>query len=109
MTELEAIGTLWVCTDCMTTRETGEDPDVAPDREPWGTLDAGAGDVTPGLLWSEHYDPAGCESAFDSGGECGCDREDFVHGDLRPCDGCGSSLGGSRYAYTLWGRTTVAS
>lgn len=98
MTSTIAAATLWVCTDCLFARE-GDPSDEPTDREPWSAL-APAADVTLGLLWAEHFDPIACEDAFRSGGDaCGCETDDFS---WSSCHGCGSTLGGSRHAYTLW-------
>jgi hypothetical protein len=93
-------GVIWVCQDCMFAHANGESP-IDPDPtqpEPWA-LDDGA-DVTMGLSWDEHDDPAGCEAAFNSGSDqCDCEHRSFS---WSACEGCGSSLGGDRYAFTYW-------
>lgn len=88
-------GTLWVCVDCMLTEATGELPaDLDADQPaPWAR--ESATDVTPGLLRSEHND--GCEGDWEQG--CYCEHREFS---WSQCDGCGSTLGGSRHAYTWW-------
>jgi hypothetical protein len=93
-----AQGTMWVCVDCLMARES--EPPESPDREPWG-LDPSV-DVTLGLLSTEHDTPCGSFDGPDGdflGGECECETHDFS---WQPCDGCGSTLGGSRHAYTMW-------
>jgi hypothetical protein len=91
--------TIWVCVDCHFTYH-GVDDEPHPDawsREPAST-------VTPGLVASEHL--ADCPNVdHDTGewlgmGDCpGCEDIDFS---WSRCEGCGSTLGGSRHAYTVW-------
>lgn len=87
-------GTLWVCVDCLMMAANDEAP-VDPDPtqpEPWAIENAT--DVTMGLLLSEHY-----SNDCDEEAECDCETRDFS---WSPCDGCGSTLGGSRHAFTWW-------
>ena len=86
--------TIWACVDCLFARE-GE-LETVPDREPWALL-AGQ-DVSIGILWAEHE--CGREKTHSMDTECECDRVNFT---WRPCEACGSTLGGERQAYTLWG------
>jgi len=86
-------GTLWVCINCATMHANGEgsvDPDPN-EPEPWAREPET--DVTMGLLRSEHDD--GC----DPESECSCEHREFS---WAQCDGCGSTLGGSREAFTWW-------
>src|SRR5690242_12921454 len=94
-----AQGTLWVCVDCLMSEANGEEVKPhAGQPEPWALeLDT---DVTAGLTWEEHHNPAECEELFTNGGECYCETQEFS---WSSCDGCGSTLGGSRHAYTWWG------
>lgn len=97
--------TLWVCTDCyyahngVTEEEMGRSYPGAP--RPL-TLIGPEDQVTTGLMAEEHVTPCG---SFESptgdflGGECECERVTFS---WTACDGCGSTLGGSREALTLW-------
>lgn len=79
--------TLWACVDCAGGTEG------TPDAEPWGLWQDGEHlSITMGLMSSEHYDPSECADT-----ECECESRDFSWSD---CDGCGSSLGGSREAFT---------
>lgn len=91
-------GTIWVCTDCMILAANGEEPLDRPDSEPepWALWPDSAGETTMGLLREQH------ECDYATGGEygdCDCERREFSWSD---CDGCGSRLGGARYAYTYW-------
>ena len=86
---------IWVCIDCMLARECGE-PTEYCDREPWGeipTADVGMG-IDCGI-------PNHREEDIDDHSE-NCEQITFS---LARCDVCGSTLGGSRYAYTVlnWG------
>ena len=92
--------TIRVCQDCYLTHHYGyaaEDTEYVPDREPLALVPAGA-DITSGMLHSEHdpdcVDP---ESCGDDGE--GCEHSTFSS---RPCEGCGSRLGGTRDALTVW-------
>lgn len=81
--------TLWVCVDCMMVHANGE-TEGEPDRVPWAIYDD-ARNLTMGLMREEHE----CES--DGDGECDCETLEFS---WSACEGCGSALGGSRYAFT---------
>lgn len=88
---------VWVCVDCLFARE-GDAPE-SPDREPWNLL-AGE-DVTHGLLLGE----SDCECDPETGDPCSeehseCQRREFS---WQACGACGSTLGGEREAYTVWG------
>jgi hypothetical protein len=86
--------TLRVCADCMLSREC--EPVEDSDREPWGLLEPDDyRNLARGLLWSQHDTPAECEASSIG---CECERWDFS---WNRCEGCGSTLGGERYAYTL--------
>lgn len=86
--------TYWVCLDCFYAAEGLTDwaAPSEPDREPLGLIPQGA-TITAGLLREEHDD--GCVE----GEECGCEHVEFS---WLPCAGCGSNLGGSREALTVW-------
>lgn len=93
-------GTMWVCESCMLTDASGELPEDldSTQPEPWALWDgAPLGATTPGMLSAEH------ECGWD--GDCGrtdeCDCEYRSH-DTSDCDGCGSRLDGTRFAYTYW-------
>lgn len=94
-------GTIWVCYDCLHAAVNGEVSDDRPADlpEPWA-LEMGT-DVTPGLTWSEHNDPTGCEATFrDGSDQCSCETREIASS---RCDGCGDWHAGSRHAFTYWG------
>lgn len=80
--------TYWVCVDCHMVHHTGEAPDMPEGCEPWSKLEEGQ-TATSGLLREEHD----CEEGYS------CEYDSFSWSD---CDGCGSLLGGERFAYTVW-------
>ena len=102
MTETVETYTYWVCVDCYVSANDPHSREElgapAPDREPLNMIGEGE-EVTTGMMWADHIDPAGCEAAFRVAAGCDCDRRDFS---WTPCDGCGSTLGGSRDALTVW-------
>lgn len=94
MSKTVPVGTLWVCTCCLFAREgdgDGCDGNGGCEGNPWAEL-ADTDEVTLGLTFEEHSCEPGAE-------ECDCERKEFS---WSSCDGCGSSLGGHRQAYTLW-------
>lgn len=86
---------LWVCSSCMFVAEGVSDADS---RSAWRLVSAAR--VTPGLRVEDHDDECpNVEGGRWVGGEdCWCEDRDFS---WSPCDACGSSLGGSRHAYTV--------
>jgi hypothetical protein len=113
--------TLWVCQCCMLASANGEccqdhardeservtEPGnfytgpIQPTPMPWARYADREGHETMGLLNSEHDED--CD-VFKTGirpddYECDCETRDFS---WSSCDGCGSSLGGERYAFTWW-------
>lgn len=93
MTATEYTTTYWVCVDCYETHHgVREDWRPAPDREPLNLIPEDA-EVTTGLLWGEHAED--CPNRA----ECDCEHDTFS---WSPCDGCGSTLGGTRDALTVW-------
>lgn len=84
-------GTIWVCSDCLMKLANDESPDepVKGEPEPWA-LWSGDSDITPGML-EEHE----CDNRDD------CDCEHIAFSRSR-CGGCGSYLGGDRYACIWW-------
>lgn len=92
--------TLWVCVDCYVTEAYGapsDDPDYKPDREPLGLVDE-AFELSSGMSREEHDEDCPNREEW-LGEDCGCERQEFS---WSSCDGCGSTLGGSRYALTVW-------
>ena len=92
--------TVWVCEDCNLTHhgypldELGREYDVTPLH----LFNADAL-VTAGMLSRDHD----CENrwvGFRTMIGCGEELRDF---DTRACDGCGSTLAGTRHALTVWG------
>jgi len=96
-------GTIWVCVDCLVADVNGEEPIDRPATEPqvWALWEDDTDhELTVGMLHEDHEcdkDDAG--RPLDD--ECGCSRHEFS---WSACDGCGSTLGGSREAYTYWTR-----
>ena len=91
--------TYWVCVDCHLTHHMGEDHVVENGCEPWSLIESGQS-FTPGLLQEDH----GCgwedmEDHEEPPCDAECETDSFSWTD---CDGCGSPLGGQRFAYTVW-------
>lgn len=92
--------TYWVCVDCYETHHgVREDHGTAPDREPLCLIPDDA--VVTAGIWP-HND--GCANVALDGTwlgivDCDCERITFT---WSSCDGCGSRLGGSREALTVW-------
>ena len=81
-----------VCYDCLAIHANGElGDDSIPDCEPWGLMPDD--DVSMGSV-------SGCDCKNDYQDDCECDYTDFS---WSPCDACGSSLGGYRHTFTVWG------
>lgn len=94
--------TIWVCQDCMFVHANGETGNESPDREPWEYLfdrEPDGSSVTMGLTREEHE--CGWQDDEDSEcwQECECADTEFS---WSQCQGCGSTLGGSRHAFSLW-------
>ncbi len=99
---IELGGTIWVCTDCMIVHANGEEnPDRRADEpETWALWDDDKYELAMGMSREEHND--GCPNSNDDtwGREdCDCEELSFT---WSSCDGCGSTLGGERYAFTYW-------
>lgn len=104
--------TIWICTDCLMMHANGE-CEGTPDREPMNLLEGV--DVTLGLMADEHHEDCDYRNSMSARDteeilnlpertesyECNleCEQDTFS---TRPCDGCGSSLAGSRDAATVW-------
>ena len=97
--------TLWVCVDCLMTEASGELPEDRDERvpEPWSAIHPDDQDkhITPGLVFEEHL--SDCPNFDESGDYLGIDDEPCEEQEFSwsRCDGCGSTLGGSRHAYTM--------
>lgn len=90
-------GTIWVCQDCMFMHANGEEPLDRPATEPelWNRFPLAA-EISMGLGREEHD----CDYATGGEyGECDCEHQSFS---WQSCDGCGSTLGGDRHAFTYW-------
>jgi len=89
----EPIALIWVCQRCLFDDSHGGDG-IAP----WSLE---TGEVTMGMLAAEHADdcPVRITGEWPDNYECECERRDFS---WRRCDGCGSTLGGERHAFTVW-------
>jgi hypothetical protein len=94
--------TIWVCQDCMLHHANGEcgscHLDEGHDRDPMGLIDrpmSGRDMVTMGMLVTEHP----CDYDWPDGSFCDCEIREFS---WSSCDGCGSTLGGERHAFTMW-------
>lgn len=96
----KVLGTIWVCQCCMLTHANGEccadDQHGGDGREPLSLIGAGES-VTLGMSAEEHAD--GCTEDVRNNHGCDCERREFS---WSSCDGCGSVLGGDRFALTLW-------
>lgn len=84
-----------ICVDCMAHLANGEcgscHEESGHDREPLSAVPA-ENNVSLGMFAEDH--------APDCNGEdCDCENLGFS---MSSCDGCGSTLGGDRYAATGW-------
>ena len=93
---------VWVCVDCYYVHHgIADDEPSEPNVEPLSLIPQDA-DVTSGLVEEEHDDD--CPN-FDEDGEWlgaydePCERIEFS---WSACEGCGSRLGGARFALTVW-------
>lgn len=94
------LGQLWVCQCCALVHANGECcADEPHEVEPWARVDFARYGVTAGLLWDEHDAECANRQAGEWVDECDCDTREFS---WSSCEGCGSSLGSSRHAHTLW-------
>lgn len=86
---------LWVCVDCYLTHEGyGSELDYTPDIEPLSLIPSDV-EVTAGMLTEYHE----CDRPLTMEIDCECETRDFS---WSHCEGCGSHLGGTRHALTLW-------
>jgi hypothetical protein len=94
---INPVETIWVCQDCMLMHANGEcDPDrPETEPEPWAELPHA--DISMGMTDDQHD----CGIPYDhpEGRECDCEHIPFS---WSSCDGCGSPLGGDRFAMTLF-------
>lgn len=94
--------TIWVCFNCAAMHANGElgDDSFTPDQEPWSLLE-GTQKVAAGIPEEEHE----CGKPLDlrDSDPCDCETREWVstnHWDR--CEGCGSTLGGSRHGHFLF-------
>lgn len=87
--------TIWVCLDCYFAHHGYGDGELGytPDREPLSLIGDSAR-VFSGMTWDEHE----CDPVERESNGCECDEMTFS---WHPCQGCGSTLGGSRHALTV--------
>lgn len=98
-TDMRETYTYWVCEDCyMGSQGYADESDRTPDREHMSLVPETA-EVTAGL-WPHEDDCPNVENGEWIGStDCECERIEFT---WSSCDGCGSHLGGSRNALTVW-------
>lgn len=100
MTKIQDATLLWVCTDCYLTHHGYDEHELGttPDREPLSLIPDDA-EVTAGMLAEEHECAKREDYEAHRDEECECEQLTFT---WSACDGCGSTLGGSRDALTMW-------
>jgi len=115
MQDTRATFTIWVCTDCLMMEANGECGEN-PDREPLNLLEGV--EATLGLMADAHHEdcdyrnsmaareteelfgvPDGEERTDVYDCNLDCENDEFS---MSRCEGCGSPLGGSRHAMTVW-------
>lgn len=97
MTRAECQGVIWVCYCCYASHCNGECcEDELHTREPLSAIPEGF-TVTAGMVEEEHNERCTEEVRLNDG--CDCETREFS---WSSCEGCGSHLGGSRHALTLW-------
>lgn len=86
---------LWVCEDCLLAHEGYDEHELGRsfEREPLNLIPNDV-EATTGMLQEEHE---GEDCGPDV--ECSCEEVSFS---WRSCEGCGSPLGGTRHALTIW-------
>jgi hypothetical protein len=100
---------IWVCMCCMLSHANGEccadDGHGGDGIEPWSDVNAQF-EITMGLFAEEHHEECQVRITGDwpVNYECECASNEFS---TSKCDGCGSWLAGSRYAFALWPRSSV--
>lgn len=88
---------LWVCPDCIMLFANGENPPEMSEDET-SAFHAEIDHRTDGFhvaVGGPHEEDCG----YDGSNDCGCQEWDFS---WHPCGTCGSTLGGSRHAVTLF-------
>lgn len=95
MRDTEPTTVQWLCTCCFVLLVNGDGCQCC-DQDDLLKL-FGDMEVTPGMLAEHHAE--GCDPTADDYEECDCETDPFS---MSSCDGCGSNLGGARYAATGW-------
>lgn len=88
---------LWVCVDCMLIHANGECDERSPDQpEPWALW---VGQTHLLAMGGTHADecPNGPDGPRNT--DCDCETKEF---DRSSCDGCGSTLHGTRHAFVVF-------
>lgn len=94
--------TIWVCVCCMLVHANGECCDQEHGDvdypEPLSAI-APEDNITAGMFEHEHAADCLFNQQNPEYQECDCETTNFS---WSFCEGCGSTLGGSRHAMTLW-------
>lgn len=93
----------WCCVDCLFLEANGETPPEMTEEETSAWLDkvAEAGRWSLGRMFGQE----GCEhtsESWDVDPEPHAEQCEQIDFSSRPCDVCGSTLGGAREAVTFW-------
>lgn len=101
---MKTVASIWVCSDCITLFANGETPPNMPEDETAAYL-ASIDSRTDGYhvaVGGEHADdcPNMVDGQWEGSTDCTCETEEFL---WRQCGACGSTVGGSRHAVTLFG------
>lgn len=89
--------TISVCVDCYFAANGADTDSDCIDRDPLSLLEGQ--EFTPGCLDCEPCEHPDCGPAP----MCDCGWNDRGHGfSWSTCQGCGSTLGGDRFALTVW-------
>lgn len=107
--KLQTGHTIWACADCYEAHHGLMDEwpdDRVPDRTPLALVDD-ADTVTSGALPEEHAPDCELRKVAEAGladnVSCTYDEEcETVTFSWSHCPGCGSTLGGTRHALTIW-------
>lgn len=86
----------WCCTDCIMLHANGETPPHMTEAETDAWLES-MGDIMPTV--GRHTDDCGCSTWDSPYHRDVCETLEFS---WKPCQSCGSTLGGERHAITLW-------
>jgi ribosomal protein L37AE/L43A len=91
---------IWVCVDCFYTHHGifEEEEHGTPDKEPLSLIGDDV-EVTSGVLEHDEDCPNIRDGKWVGESDETCEEIEFSHS---ACHGCGSTLGGSRHALTIW-------